>query len=727
MRFYVPEWDDAVDTDYDFVNDELSNLVKVDRDRDFIWDIFDSETTPVDGVLISREQVESSKSKFTRFTSEGVYDDPNLSVPDWMPTISDCGAWGYKSLPFPPYDNDEMLEFYTDIGVTTGVTIDHLIMGEGKERGRLYLNEECFSKAFSESDIPSKVREKVDLMIEEWPETWPDCVREYEPSIYNESTKEKFTLSDFEGSIDDILDHLNNDPRAVHRENDREFRYNLTLDNAQHMFEEYQNGNYSFRLMGAFQGWDPDSYAEAADLLLDTGFRYIGIGGVASSHVSTIKDIVTVVGETIREFEREHQERVDSHVFGFAKPKAFDTVGRAGMSSFDSASMLRSAWTGGSNYHMAGDQKYTAVRVRYATARDGFETAIEKSLRGQEVLRSLRAYDQDKSISDTLRSWAAQAEETLDALEEYVREHRHDDQYNQSRIRDLNEAFRTDFEFGRETQAHFSDVFRKKILKRMRDDDDEDPIDIDAYLADIDTAREILSQSPWCLDAVNTLEKRQGEVSTFDQLWHVVEEYARWVGDEKYLDDYELTLRAEPWKDCDCTICEELGIEVVVFRGNNRNRRRGFHNMHQFYKDFNRQLPRILVGIPTEDEIEADETVMEYLTSEYNEVWREVFDIPVVEIGLITPQGVYEWWETSATESDSNSDTQAAAIQKASQRYEEIHLLNAESILGRETTTRESVFTYSDPEEIREAVLTKLGYDDTETPKRHTQKGLGEF
>jgi hypothetical protein len=42
---------------------------------------------------------------------------------------------------------------------------------------------------------------------------------------------------------------------------------------------------------------------------------------------------------------------------------------------------------------------------------------------------------------------------------------------------------------------------------------------------------------------------------------------------------YESTLRDMPWKKCGCGICEALGIEVVIFRGNNRNRRRGFHNL----------------------------------------------------------------------------------------------------------------------------------------------------
>jgi hypothetical protein len=265
------------------------------------------------------------------------------------------------------------------------------------------------------------------------------------------------------------------------------------------------------------------------------------------------------------------------------------------------------------------------------------------------------------------------------------------------------------------------------ILKRMRDDDDSDPIDINAYIADIETAREVLSQAPWCLDAVNNLEKRQDEISTFEQLWHIVEDYARWVGDEKYIDDYEMTLRAEPWRNCDCDICEDLGIEVVVFRGNNRNRRRGFHNMHQFYKDFNRRLPRVLVGVPSQRGVEPEDTVMDYLSSEFNDLWTGVFDLPVVEIALVTPDGVYEWWEELPTQFDSDPCDLTSTIEAVSQRYEEIHIFDTEAILESETATQEGIYTHSDPEKIREAVLAKFGYDDTETPKRHTQKGLTEF
>lgn len=41
----------------------------------------------------------------------------------------------------------------------------------------------------------------------------------------------------------------------------------------------------------------------------------------------------------------------------------------------------------------------------------------------------------------------------------------------------------------------------------------------------------------------------------------------------------EATLRAAPWKRCGCSICKSIGVEVIIFRSANRNRRRGFHNL----------------------------------------------------------------------------------------------------------------------------------------------------
>jgi hypothetical protein len=44
------------------------------------------------------------------------------------------------------------------------------------------------------------------------------------------------------------------------------------------------------------------------------------------------------------------------------------------------------------------------------------------------------------------------------------------------------------------------------------------------------------------------------------------------------------TLQAKPWKRCSCKVCKEAGIETLIFRGSNRNKRRGFHNLSVFYE-----------------------------------------------------------------------------------------------------------------------------------------------
>jgi hypothetical protein len=49
---------------------------------------------------------------------------------------------------------------------------------------------------------------------------------------------------------------------------------------------------------------------------------------------------------------------------------------------------------------------------------------------------------------------------------------------------------------------------------------------------------------------------------------------------------YRRTLENRPWERCNCSICKTWGIEVAIFRGNNRNRRRGFHNTYVFYQLF---------------------------------------------------------------------------------------------------------------------------------------------
>ena len=47
---------------------------------------------------------------------------------------------------------------------------------------------------------------------------------------------------------------------------------------------------------------------------------------------------------------------------------------------------------------------------------------------------------------------------------------------------------------------------------------------------------------------------------------------------------YRETLTDQPWRQCDCDVCRDLGYHVALFRGAERNRRRGFHNVWVFYR-----------------------------------------------------------------------------------------------------------------------------------------------
>lgn len=53
---------------------------------------------------------------------------------------------------------------------------------------------------------------------------------------------------------------------------------------------------------------------------------------------------------------------------------------------------------------------------------------------------------------------------------------------------------------------------------------------------------------------------------------------------------YRRTLEDQPWKTCGCGLCEKAGIEIALFRGSERNKRRGFHNLHVFRQRLHREL-----------------------------------------------------------------------------------------------------------------------------------------
>ncbi|ENH4851478.1 tRNA-guanine transglycosylase, partial [Salmonella enterica subsp. enterica serovar Montevideo] len=88
-------------------------------------------------------------------------------------------------------------------------------------------------------------------------------------------------------------------------------------------------------------------------------------------------------------------------------------------------------------------------------------------------------------------------------------------------------------------------------------------------------------------DAMHALFEYDNNALSLEKTLEAVLAYERLHSGEKEAEkiraDYERTLGDRPWRKCECNICRSIGINVIIFRGAERNRRRGFHNIQVLY------------------------------------------------------------------------------------------------------------------------------------------------
>lgn len=392
FRYFIPEWDDLVDPEFVFENDEHSHGASDWSNAVYAHQIYKSPN--YDGLLVSRVVAEHGRKKKARINQLGVH--RLLRVPREFPVMGDCGAFGYIAEEKPPYTTEDVIDYYTRLDFDYGVSVDHLIV--------------------------------------------------------------------------------------TATEKTRQFRYELTIANAEDFIKSHRKARLSWEPIGAVQGWDADSYADAARQYIKMGYKYIALGGLVRS---TTNDILAIVRKVRAAIPKE----VLLHVFGVARPAALRPFADLGVNSVDSASVLRQAWMRTKDSYLLEDGSYAALRIPEAG----------KSFRAKRMAdhASLDAAEITKLESAALRS------------------------------------------------------VRQFALKRCS----------------LDSALNALLE----YDRHVTAERI--DMSSF----------------------YRKTLEDRPWDRCDCAICKENGVEVIIFRGNNRNRRRGFHNTYVFYQ----AMKRILAGEDT--------------------------------------------------------------------------------------------------------------------------------
>ncbi|WP_417534305.1 tRNA-guanine transglycosylase DpdA [Marinobacterium stanieri] len=94
-----------------------------------------------------------------------------------------------------------------------------------------------------------------------------------------------------------------------------------------------------------------------------------------------------------------------------------------------------------------------------------------------------------------------------------------------------------------------------------------------------------------CLETLRLYEKREVGITETLSILRDYEVITGIVENKKSLiPQYERTLSDRPWESCSCDICQKIGIEVVLFRGAERNRRRGFHNIFVLHEKLKKNL-----------------------------------------------------------------------------------------------------------------------------------------
>jgi hypothetical protein len=134
LAYFIPEWDDLVDPDFDFETDTHSG-----GSGDWANEVYAHQMYPApnyDGILISKVVAEKSKKKAERINRMGVH--RFLRIPRDFPVMGDCGAFGYINEEVPPYSTSEILDYYTRLDFDYGVSIDHFAIGEEADRKRRY-------------------------------------------------------------------------------------------------------------------------------------------------------------------------------------------------------------------------------------------------------------------------------------------------------------------------------------------------------------------------------------------------------------------------------------------------------------------------------------------------------------------------------------------------------------------------------------------------------------
>jgi hypothetical protein len=157
IKYFIPDWDDRVDPNYDFLTETHSSGKASWQDDQYAHELYPHPN--YDGLLVSRAVVEKSRRRKALIDALGIHQ--SMRVPDTFPVMGDCGAFDYIMQEQPPYSTDDVIDYYTKYGFNYGVSVDHLIVGKdsttANERYQLTIqNAEDFLQKHRQADLSWK-------------------------------------------------------------------------------------------------------------------------------------------------------------------------------------------------------------------------------------------------------------------------------------------------------------------------------------------------------------------------------------------------------------------------------------------------------------------------------------------------------------------------------------------------------------------------------------------
>ena len=89
-----------------------------------------------------------------------------------------------------------------------------------------------------------------------------------------------------------------------------------------------------------------------------------------------------------------------------------------------------------------------------------------------------------------------------------------------------------------------------------------------------------------------SIDEALDAILKYTRIFNVARKVSQKVTDnnlETLAREYRRTLEDRPWEECDCSICTDCSVEVIIFRASNRNKRRGIHNLKVFHDHLKRK------------------------------------------------------------------------------------------------------------------------------------------